>query len=199
MLSVLDRLVAAGHFEPGARDVLRDAYVFLRNAEHRLQMVADAQTHVLPADDAERQRLAFGMGFSDWVTFETALNRHRQKVQEQFALMFRAPQGEAMPAEISPLAAVWLVIDDEKSVGLLRAAGYREPESVLALLRGLRAGSAYGAMSAESRARLDRLVPLLLSAAALTRAPGETLARLVQPDGGIVPAAEFIEAAEGIN
>ena len=180
LLSVLDRLVAAGHFEPGARDVLRDAYVFLRNTEHRLQMVADAQTHVLPADDAERQRLAFGMGFSDWVTFETALNRHRQKVQEQFALMFRAPQGEAMPAEISPLAAVWLVIDDEKSVGLLRAAGYREPESVLALLRGLRAGSAYGAMSAESRARLDRLVPLLLSAAALARPPGETLARLVQ-------------------
>ncbi|MEK7262015.1 MAG: bifunctional [glutamate--ammonia ligase]-adenylyl-L-tyrosine phosphorylase/[glutamate--ammonia-ligase] adenylyltransferase, partial [Pseudomonadota bacterium] len=180
LLPVLDRLVAAGYFEPGARDVLHDAYVFLRNTEHRLQMVADAQTHVLPTDDAERQRLAFSMGFPDWVTFETVLNRHRQKVQEQFALMFRAPQSEAASAEASPLAAVWLDIDDEKSAELLRAAGYREPESVLALLRGLRAGSAYGAMSAESRARLDRLVPLLLSAAALTRVPGETLARLVR-------------------
>ena len=44
-------------------------------------MVADALTHVLPTDDAERQRLAFSMGFPDWVTFETVLNRHRQKVQ----------------------------------------------------------------------------------------------------------------------
>lgn len=177
----LDRLVAAGHFETGARDALRDAYVFLRNTEHRLQMVADAQTHVLPTDDVERQRLAFGMGFPDWTTFETVLNRHRQKVQEQFALMFRAPQGEVASAEASPLAAAWLVPDDiEKGTELLRNAGYREPESVFALLRGLRAGSAYGAMSAESRARLDRLVPLLLSAAAFTRMPEETLARLVR-------------------
>ncbi|MBI3571095.1 MAG: bifunctional [glutamate--ammonia ligase]-adenylyl-L-tyrosine phosphorylase/[glutamate--ammonia-ligase] adenylyltransferase, partial [Gammaproteobacteria bacterium] len=181
LLPVLDRLVAAGHFESGARDLLRDAYVFLRNTEHRLQMVVDAQTHALPTDDVERQRLAFGMSFPDWVTFETALNRHRQKVQEQFALMFRAPQGETTPAGASPLASAWLDPDDvEKGTELLRAGGYREPENVLALLRGLRAGSAYGAMSAESRARLDRLVPLLLSAAALTRTPEETLARLIR-------------------
>jgi glutamate-ammonia-ligase adenylyltransferase len=178
LLPVLDQLAAAGHLEPAARDMLRDAYVFLRNAEHRLQMVADAQTHALPADDLGRLRLAFSMGFPDWAAFETALNRHRQKVQEQFALMFRASQGEATAEETSPLAEAWLASDDEKSASLLRAAGYREPESVLALLRGLRAGSAYGAMSAESRARLDRLVPLLLSAAALVRAPEETLARL---------------------
>jgi glutamate-ammonia-ligase adenylyltransferase len=175
LLPVLDRLVAAGYFEPAARDVLRAAYVFLRNTEHRLQMVADAQTHTLPADDLGRLRLAFGMGFADWPAFESALNRHRQKVQEQFALMFRAPQGEA-----APLAGAWLVPDDEKSMELLRAAGYREPGDVLAMLRGLREGSAYEAMSAESRVRLDRLVPLLLSAAARTREPEETFARLVR-------------------
>ncbi len=180
LLPVLDRLTTAGHVEPSARDVLSEAYVFLRNTEHRLQMVADAQTHALPADDQGRLRLAFSMGFADWPAFDTALNRHRQKVQEQFALMFRAPQGEAAPAEASPLAGAWLVPDDEKSAALLLTAGYRTPENVLALLRGLREGSAYEAMSAESRARLDRLVPLLLSAAALTREPEETLARLVR-------------------
>ncbi len=180
LLPVLDRLVAAGYFEPAARDVLRAAYVFLRNTEHRLQMVADAQTHTLPADDPGRLRLAVSMGFAGWPAFETALNRHRQKVQEQFALMFHAPQGETAPAEASPLAGAWLVPDDEKSASLLQAAGYRAPENVLAMLRGLREGSAYEAMSAESRARLDRLVPLLLSAAAPTREPDETLARLVR-------------------
>ncbi len=180
LLPVLDRLVAAGHLESAARDVLREAYVFLRNTEHRLQMVADAQTHTLPADDPGRLRLAFSMGFAEWPAFETALNRHRQRVQEQFALMFRAPQGEAAPAEASPLADAWLVPDDEKSADLLRDAGYRAPENALVLLHGLREGSAYEAMSAESRARLDRLVPLLLSAAAPTREPEETLARLVR-------------------
>jgi len=196
LLPVLDRLAAAGHIEAAARDVLREAYVFLRNTEHRLQMVADAQTHTLPADDLGRLRLAFSMGFADWPAFEIALDRHRQRVQEQFALMFRAPQGEAAPAEASPLAGAWLVpddsrdgggraesgtaADDEKSAAALRAAGYREPEGVFVLLHGLREGAAYAAMSAESRARLDRLVPLMLAAAAPTRTPDETLARLVR-------------------
>ena len=35
-----------------ARDELTAAYQFLRRVEHRLQMVADEQTHALP-DDAE--------------------------------------------------------------------------------------------------------------------------------------------------
>ncbi len=179
LLPVLDRLVAAGHLESAARDALRAAYVFLRDTEHRLQMVADQQTHSLPADALGQARLAFAMGFADWGAFETALNRHRQQVQEQFSILFRAPPGETAPAEDSGLAAVWFAGDDEKSAGLLAAAGYRRPEDALALLRGLRAGSACATMSAEGRARLDRLMPLLLAATALAREPEVTLARLV--------------------
>ena len=179
LLPVLDRLVTAGHLESTARDALRVAYVFLRDTEHRLQMVADQQTHGLPADALGQTRLAFSMGFADWGAFETALNRHRQQVQEQFSILFRAPPGETAPEEASGLAAVWFAADDEKSAGLLAAAGYRRPEDALALLRGLRAGSACATMSAEGRARLDRLMPLLLAATALTREPEVTLARLV--------------------
>jgi glutamate-ammonia-ligase adenylyltransferase len=179
LLPVLDRLVAAGHLESAARDELHTAYVFLRDTEHRLQMVADQQTHGLPADVLGQTRLAFSMGFADWGAFETALNRHRQQVQEQFSILFRAPPGETAPAETSGLAAAWFAADDEKSAGLLAAAGYRRPEDALALLRGLRAGSACATMSAEGRARLDRLMPLLLAATADTREPEVTLARLV--------------------
>ena len=179
LLPVLDRLVAAGHLESTARAALRAAYVFLRDTEHRLQMVADQQTHGLPADALGQTRLAFSMGFADWGAFEAALNRHRQQVQEQFSILFRAPPGETAPEEASGLAAVWFAADDEKSAGLLATAGYRRPEDALALLRGLRAGSACATMSAEGRARLDRLMPLLLAATALTREPEVTLARLV--------------------
>ncbi len=180
LLPVLDRLVAAGHLEPAVRDALRAAYVFLRNTEHRLQMVADQQTHSLPEDEAGRWRIAFAMGYAEVTGFEAALNRHRQTVQEQFSLMFRTPQGEVLPAELSELSSVWLAPDDEKSTGLLAAIGYRRPDEVLTLLRGLREGPAYGAMAAESRARLDRLVPLLLLATAPAREPETTLARLVR-------------------
>jgi glutamate-ammonia-ligase adenylyltransferase len=179
LLPTLDRLAAAGHLDAAARDALRAAYVFLRNTEHRLQMVDDAQTHALPTDDVGQCRLGFSMGFADGPAFEVALQRHRQNVQEQFARMLRVPRGETAPAETAPLAGAWLAPADEKSAGVLQTAGYRDPESVLALLRGLRAGPAYAAMSAESRVRLDRLVPRMLTAAASTRGPDETFARLV--------------------
>ena len=45
-------LTDAGRLEPGAASALSDAYVFLRDLEHRLQMVADRQTHRLPEDEA---------------------------------------------------------------------------------------------------------------------------------------------------
>ena len=39
LLSVLPQLVAAGHLNPETGTALTQAYIFLRNVEHRLQMV----------------------------------------------------------------------------------------------------------------------------------------------------------------
>jgi glutamate-ammonia-ligase adenylyltransferase len=38
------------------------SYTFLRNLEHRLQYLDDAQTHTLPANEADRQTVAQMMG-----------------------------------------------------------------------------------------------------------------------------------------
>ena len=43
---------------------LRDAYCFLRDVEHRLQMENDRQTHTIPADKPAQERLARLMGFA---------------------------------------------------------------------------------------------------------------------------------------
>ena len=41
---------------------LATSYVFLRNFEHALQYVDDAQTHRVPADDEARERVARLLG-----------------------------------------------------------------------------------------------------------------------------------------
>ena len=46
----LAALAAGGWIDAAARDELTAAYDFLRRVEHRLQMMADEQTHTLPAD-----------------------------------------------------------------------------------------------------------------------------------------------------
>jgi len=180
LLKVLPRLAAGGHITGNDAGLLTDAYVFLRNTEHRLQMVADRQTQLLPQDENERARLAFASGFSDWTTFAKSLARHRRRVDEVFAQMFVAPQGEAEPGGEPGLQAVWLnAISREKAGSVLAQAGYAEPEAVLTLLDGLRRGGAYVAFSADGRARMDRLMPLLLGAVGLGNEPDATLVRIV--------------------
>ena len=51
-VATLGALAAGGWIDAAARDELTAAYEFLRRVEHRLQMIADEQTHTLPADPA---------------------------------------------------------------------------------------------------------------------------------------------------
>src|SRR5574343_1655520 len=56
---------------------LREAYVFLRRLEHRLQFADDKQTHMLPVDAAEQARIARSMDFPDWPAMLAVLDSHR--------------------------------------------------------------------------------------------------------------------------
>ena len=44
---------------------LEEAYLFLRDVEHKLQMVHELQTHTLPAQPAELTQCAIRMGYAD--------------------------------------------------------------------------------------------------------------------------------------
>jgi len=58
----LAQLSAKGWVEPEVAATLSDAYRAHREVEHRLQMIADAQTHALPGDEAGFDRLAAFIG-----------------------------------------------------------------------------------------------------------------------------------------
>jgi glutamate-ammonia-ligase adenylyltransferase len=58
-LQEADLLAAADH-----RDLQR-AYLFLRDVENKLQMVSDAQVHVLPEEPEELRRCALRLGYRD--------------------------------------------------------------------------------------------------------------------------------------
>ena len=71
-----------------ARDELGAAYRFLRVIENRLQMVADEQTHTLPADRDGLERFARFAGFPDRDAFAEALLGHLRNVQRHYATLF---------------------------------------------------------------------------------------------------------------
>ncbi len=180
LLAVLPRLVAAGSLTPEAGSELTQAYVFLRNVEHRLQMAADQQTQQLPTDEAAQLRLAFASGFADVKGLADELERSREKVHRHFATLFRTGEGATGEREPDRLAAVWLATADAESARqILRDSGYAQPEEVLSLVNALREGPMYTAFSTGARARMDRVMPLVLQAAGQSDQPLTTLQRLV--------------------
>ena len=178
-LKALAQLTQAGHLAESVTTELSASYDFLRCVEHRLQMVADQQTHELPTEPLAQTSLAFAMGYRDWAAFREALDGHRDSVQNYFRDLLGAPEKTA--AEVDVFATLWLgAVDTERAAKLLGDAGYADPHALLALFDELRTGSGYQALSAEGRVRVDRLVPLLLRETARVAYPDVTIARLVR-------------------
>src|SRR5690606_12742634 len=69
-LDALAALVSGGHLAPKAADELSAAYVRLRGLEHRVQMLADEQTHTLPIEPDRRAAVAALAGESDLAVFD---------------------------------------------------------------------------------------------------------------------------------
>jgi glutamate-ammonia-ligase adenylyltransferase len=69
-------------------DQLLASYSFLRNLEHRLQYLDDAQTHTLPAGQADRALVAHMMQLPDVPALLAELDTHRRFVAAQFDAIF---------------------------------------------------------------------------------------------------------------
>jgi glutamate-ammonia-ligase adenylyltransferase len=154
---------------------LEAAYVFLRNLEHRLQYLDDAQTQTLPNGDEDRHRVAAAMGFVDWHAMLVKLDPMRRKVSGQFEQVFGAPQEDQSG---HPLAGLCEVPEEEALARLLRA-GYSDPASALNQLLGLLQGGRYGSLPASNKVMLDGLLPPLIEVAAGFPNAADTLTRIL--------------------
>ena len=181
LLTVLARLGELGLLPDHAVVSLSAAYRFLRTVEHRLQQVADRQEHMLPLDEADRARIAAGMGDASWEAFRERLDRHRRNVEEQFAQVFGEDRDTDDDSTVEPLgAALAASTDDATGVALLEDAGFaaaREAWSILARYRDTIALKMPDALGHE---RLSRLAPDLLRAVAIQGNATTTLERVME-------------------
>ncbi|MDH5824923.1 bifunctional [glutamate--ammonia ligase]-adenylyl-L-tyrosine phosphorylase/[glutamate--ammonia-ligase] adenylyltransferase [Luteimonas sp. RD2P54] len=156
---------------------LAAAYRFLRRLENRLQMLRDAQTHVLPSDPLERARIAHGLGFDGWDALQRELRAHRARVADEFAALL-AQRGQ-QPAVDSDIAAYWCALPDGGDAAVLDAAGFAEPAQVDATLRDFVRSPSVRELSDGARERLDRVMPVLLQASAPAERPLQAVRRLL--------------------
>ena len=69
------------------------AYRFLRARRTRIQMVADEQTHKLPADDAGLERIALMIGYNGVAPFRRELTADLRTVEKHYADLFEHAEG----------------------------------------------------------------------------------------------------------
>ncbi len=180
LLSVLGCLAELELLPDYAARRLGHAYRFLRQVENRLQEWADEQRHSLPEDEEGRLRLAWSMGFPDWPRFQGELDRHRRFVQGQFEQVFSAPQSDAAPESAGPLAGVWEgTLERPDAEALLAREGFARPAEALQLLEQSRMAMA-PKLGARGRARLERLMPLLIAVVGDAPQADETLPRVLR-------------------
>lgn len=164
-LPMLDQLVDSGWVEPSTRDELREAYLFLRDVEHRIQMVADEQKHTLPETEEGVANIGRMMGFAGFDDFSDALLQRLDTVQGHYARLFEsAPELTAATGNL-----VFTGDDDDpETIETLAKMGYANPKTVTETIRGWHFGRYAATRSTVARERLTELTPALLEALAAT-------------------------------
>ena len=176
LLPALRALVAAGHMDAEAGDVLAHAYRFLRLLENRIQMLGDAQVHALPPDPVQRERIAHGLGHAGMAMLDAELSGVRARVATEFAALL-APR--KAPAADSDLALYWRGLPDAGDADALVAAGFAAGDELHRSLADFARAPGVRDLSDTTRARLDRVLPVLLLAAARSTQPDAALRRLL--------------------
>jgi glutamate-ammonia-ligase adenylyltransferase len=170
-LGVLEQMVATGWVEEAARLKLTEAYTFLRNTEHRIQMLHDEQTHTLPETEEGLLAIAKLSGFQTVEAFSEKLTEHLENVQKYYSDFFEKlpmPQDEGN-YQFSENKA------DEETLLRLDACGFKEPASAENIMRSWFFGRYAATRSAKSRERLTQLLPALAVAFGETDNPDQAL------------------------
>lgn len=153
-LPALEKLAQYKLFPEAEARALSEAYVFLRDVEHRLQMEENLQTHTIPNHKPSQERLAKLMGFENWKSFEKARAAHSGRVEENFNHLFRSEKSAhdaGFPREFSGHETEWKAI--------LAKHSFRDPDNAFQVLREFAEGPGYVHVSSRTIELAHQLLP----------------------------------------
>ncbi|KAA8389250.1 bifunctional [glutamine synthetase] adenylyltransferase/[glutamine synthetase]-adenylyl-L-tyrosine phosphorylase [Acetobacter tropicalis] len=172
----LKKLVGSAYIPREEAEVLARTYRLLRDAEHRLQMRADHQTHSLPEQPEAFHAFAVFMNYADGEALALDLLPRMREARRIFERHFVSQPPEAEEAETALLA---IAPEDENSPALLQKLGFpadqaAEAAQVLARWQG---NSLRALRSERAHALLRVLLPALLASFAARSNPLACLRR----------------------
>jgi [glutamine synthetase] adenylyltransferase / [glutamine synthetase]-adenylyl-L-tyrosine phosphorylase len=190
-VATLAELAAGGWIDATARDELTSAYDFLRRVEHRLQMIADEQTHTLPADREALGALARFLGFKSRDDFATALLAHLRAIEKHYIKLF-----ESAPTLLAEQQNLLFAAGEDDTAGetldRLVEMGFRHPREAAAAVQRWQAGTYRALRSEPVRKSLIELMPTIFDQFARAENPDAAFASFDRFLAGLRPGSRLL-------
>jgi [glutamine synthetase] adenylyltransferase / [glutamine synthetase]-adenylyl-L-tyrosine phosphorylase len=187
-LDTLSALQQDGWIDSAAVQDLTQAYVHLRNTEHRLQMLRDEQTQRLPDDDESLSQFSAFCGYRTVSMFQSAMLNHLRLVERHYSRLFE--HSPELVSEAGDLVFTG-VTNDPATLATLSRLGFAKPEEAAETIRGWHFGRRTAVRSARAREVLTELIPSLLTAFSESGDPDLALAAFDQALSRMPAAVEL--------
>jgi [glutamine synthetase] adenylyltransferase / [glutamine synthetase]-adenylyl-L-tyrosine phosphorylase len=194
-LRTLASLSKLGVLPSATCERLAVSYVFLRNFEHALQYVDDAQTHRVPAESAARKRVARLLGAASADAMMIEYRAVQKLIAEVFDGVFAEPATGDDEISLAP-ANVQGATDDGVLVEDLRVRGFADPAATAQRLRAVLESRRMQATTGAARTGVERLLRRALQAA-IDRSRETGAAHDIGPDQHFARFAQLADVIAG--
>jgi glutamate-ammonia-ligase adenylyltransferase len=164
-LDAIAALQRAGHFTSELAGELAEAYRRLRTVEHRVQMIEDQQTHLLPPGEGALDNVARLHGFAEGSDLLDWLRPSVERVGAVFDEL-AGDEGERLPANSDQLRLA------------LEKLGFPDAESAMRRVSEWRSGRPRSLRSSAAKHAFEAMLPALLQAIAKSEDPMRAINRL---------------------
>jgi [glutamine synthetase] adenylyltransferase / [glutamine synthetase]-adenylyl-L-tyrosine phosphorylase len=161
-----------------AEHTMLEAYAYLRKLEHRLQMVADEQTHTLPDSEEGIEKIACFMGYDAKADFEADLLDRLRAVHDIYTNSFQTAEKLGDEGNLVFTGSN----HDPETLATLNKMGYSSPETISEIVMGWHHGSRRATRTKRARELLTELMPLIL----------KRLSETANPDSAFLKFNEFL-------
>ena len=185
----LNALAEAGLIGADEARLLGECYDRLRTIEHRLQMVADLQTHNLPLDPAALDKVARLDGLNGGAALIDELSAITEAVGQRYDRLIEQHGGEPGESEITVRGGSALTAE-------LARLQFPHPAALEARIQGWRGGKVRALRSEPARAAFDAILGPLLEALAGAPEPLRALGRWEELLAGLPSALGLFRLLE---
>lgn len=194
LLTALSLLLKHECISASSKQVLEQAYCFLRRSENAIQAFADQQTQQLPDDEKNQLRLAYIMGFTDWPTYLSACQAEMRAVNNEFAQLV-GEESESTQNTDEQWVTYWLSDWhlEESCQWLLNIQPDWPADDIHKHVLHFKIDTKKRSLGQRGRLILDKLMPVILGLLSTDSKPELTLSRVLLVLNQIVTRTAYLE------